>query len=165
MAARKRALPFVAVALVAATASLLAAPASAIDGPYAAVRTRIAVKLDDRLTSQEARLGDTFSFETTSSVAVDGRFLPAGTHGHGVIVRARAARGPRGGELELEARSLDLARGDTLAVGLEPGQLDVAGMPVRFGGEKTDTNVVFERGTPFIVVAPPQPSPEPTTAG
>lgn len=174
--AARHAPSFVAAALVVAS-GVAAIPASAIEGSYTAVRTRIAVKLDDRLTSQEARTGDTFAFETTSSAAVDGLFLPTGTRGVGVIVKARPARGSHAGELELAARSLELARGGAIAVGLEPGQLErsvsrdgggvsvpVAGVPVRLGGGERDTNVVFERGTPFIVVAPPPPTPDPTAS-
>lgn len=152
-----------------------ALPANALQGPYSAVVTRISVRLTERLSSQEARVGDTFGFDTTSSVAIDGLFLAAGTHGRGVVVAARAARGPHPGELRLAARSLDLPTGRTLAVGLEAGQLHrtldergvgvsvpVGGTTIAFGSERT-TNVVFERGTPFVVVAPP-PEPEPAAS-
>ncbi|GAC1305688.1 MAG: hypothetical protein NVSMB19_17320 [Vulcanimicrobiaceae bacterium] len=154
----------------------LSAPAGAVEGPYAAVTTRIAVRLTDRLSSQEAHAGDAFGFETTSSVAVDGFFLGAGTRGRGVVVAVRAARGRRPGELRLAARTLALADGRTVAVGLEPGQLarrltgDVRVFTVPFGGvpvsvgSASQTNVVFERGTPFFVVAPPPPEPEATAA-
>jgi len=151
-------------------------PAAAMEGPYAANATRIAVKLSERLSSQEAHVGETFDFETTSSVAVEGFFLPAGTRGRGVVVAARPARGPRSGELRLAARTLDIAGGAPLAVGLEPGPLDrtlrrdargfdvpLAGAAIYVGRDRS-TNVVFERGTPFIVIAPPPPDGEATPA-
>jgi hypothetical protein len=159
-----------------AVAVAIALPAGALEGPYVAISTRVAVKLSERLSSQEAHSGQTFAFETTSSVALDGLFLAAGTHGHGVVVTARAARGPHPGELRLAARTLDIGNGRTLAVGLEPGQLertlagDARGFPVPVGGAPVyvgsarSTNVVFERGTPFIVVAPPPETVEATPA-
>ncbi len=134
------------------------------------------MKLGDRLSSQEAKAGDTFGFETTSSAAVDGVFLSAGTHGHGFVLAARAARGPLPGVLRLAARTLELPDGSTLPIALEPGSLERTlttphGVRVPVGGAQVyvgpdhSTNVVFERGTPFTVVAPP-PYPEPTaTAG
>ena len=148
-----------------------------MEGSYAAVTTRIPVKLAQRLSSQDARAGETFGFDTTSSVMVDGAFLASGTHGRGVVVAARSGRGPKPGLLELAARSLDLPDGTTLPVGLEPGQLDrrlsgdargfavpIGATPVYVGGDRS-TNIVYERGTPFVVVAPPPPTPAPSPAG
>jgi len=125
------------------------------------------VRLSERISSQEARTGDPFTFETAASVAVAGLYLPAGTHGHGVVVTARAARGAQPGELRLAARTLDLPGGDSLAIALEPGQLartlhpesggvaaPVAGVAISLGRDRS-TNVVFDRGTPFVVLAPP----------
>lgn len=163
--------------LVACAASLIlgAIPALALQGPYSAVTTRIAVRLTERLSSQEARVGETFGFETTSSIAVEGHFVAAGSHGRGVVIAARSARGEHPGELRLAARTLDLPDGRSLAVGLEAGQLvrtlderslhvsvPAVGTTIALGRDRS-TNVVFERGTPFVVVAPP-PEPEPAAS-
>jgi len=168
-----------AVGLAAALLAVGAAapPARALEGTYSAVVTRIAVKLVDRISSQDARVGDIFRFDTTSSVALDGLFLPAGTHGRGVVIAARPARGPQPGELRLAARSIDVPGGGTMPVGLERGRLDrrlsgdvrgftvpVGGRPVYVGADRA-TNVVYERGTEFVVIAPPPASPEPRHGG
>jgi hypothetical protein len=146
----------------------------AVEGPYASNVVHIPVHLTERLSSQDAKTGDAFGFDTSSSAEVEGQFLPAGTHGHGVVVFAKSARGPQPGVLTLEVRTLDLADGKPLAVGLDPGQLErrisgdyrpypgaspeVGGLPI--GGTRS-TNVVYEKGTAFTIVAPPPPSPEP----
>ncbi len=155
------------------SALAIAVPAAAMDGPYEAATTRIQVRLDERLSSQDAKAGDVFHFDTTSSVMVAGRFYPAETHGHGVVVAARSGRGPQPGRLVLAARSLDPTGGEPVEVGLEPGQLsrtlehDVRGFTVPVGtepvyvGSPRITNIVYEKGTLFYVVAPPPPSPLP----
>jgi hypothetical protein len=50
--------------------------------------------------------------------------------------------------------------GTKLEVGLDPGQLDehITPFSISSNGE---TNVVYEKGTAFTVVAPPPPTPEP----
>jgi hypothetical protein len=130
---------------------------------------RVQVRLTERLSSQDARAGDVFHFDTTSSVLIAGRFLPAETHGHGVVIAARAGRGPQPGRLVLAARSLDPSDGEPVEVGLEPGQLartidrDARGFTVPIGteplyvGTSRQTNVVYEKGTLFYVDAPPPP--------
>jgi hypothetical protein len=128
---------------------------------------KIPVRLNERISSQDASAGDTFTFDTTSSAEVDGEFLPAHSHGRGIVVYARAARGPQPGILTLEARTLDLPDGKKLDVGLEPGQLearivgDVRSYP---GGERTQTNIVYDKGTAFTVVAPPPATPAPESS-
>jgi hypothetical protein len=133
------------------------------------------VHLTERISSQDAHAGDTFGFDTNSSAEVGGLFLAANTHGHGIVVFARSAKGPAPGRLELEARTIDLPNGKTLDVGLDAGQLDrsisgdvrrypgssnVGGVPFDIGGSRS-TNVVYEKGTTFIVVTPPAATPEP----
>jgi hypothetical protein len=152
------------------------AAALAIEGPYIANVVHIPVHLTERLSSQDAKTGDTFGFDTSASAEVQGLFLPAGTHGRGVVVLAKPARGPQPGVLTLEVRTLDLPDGKKLAVGLDAGQLDRriegdvrqvnggAANGVPFGASR-DTNVVYEKGTAFTVVAPPQPTPEPDETG
>lgn len=146
----------------------------AIEGPYASNVVHIPVHLTERLSSQDAKTGDTFGFDTSSSAEVEGEFLAAGTHGRGVVVFAKPARGPQPGVLTLEVRTIDLPDGKALAVGLDPGQLDrritgdvrsypgatveTGGVPI--GGPRS-TNIVYEKGTAFTIVAPPPPTPEP----
>lgn len=154
------------------------AAALAIEGPFIANVVHIPVHLTERLSSQDAKTGDTFGFDTSASAEVEGLFLPAGTHGRGVVVLAKAARGPQPGVLTLEVRTLDLPDGKKLAVGLDVGQLDrriegdlrqynggaANGVPFAIGASR-ETNVVYEKGTAFTVVAPPQPAPEPGETG
>ncbi len=128
-------------------------PARALRGPYEAVTTRIEVRLAERLSSHDAKAGALFSFRTTGSIMIAGRFLPAQTAGHGVVAVARPARGGAPGALVLVARSLDPSDGEPVEVGLEAGQL-VA--------RNRASDVVFDRGATFFVDAPPPPSPEPT---
>jgi hypothetical protein len=146
-------------------------PAPAVEGDYESAATRVPCKLTERLSSQDARSGDRFGFDTTSSAEINRLFLPAGTHGHGFVREAQAARGSLPGTLVVEARSLDLPDGEEISVGLEPGQLDrrlartggalSAGTgPFVVGGPRA-TNVVYEKGTAFTVTSPPPPSPAP----
>ncbi len=167
----------VVAALVAAAAGLVSAsapaPVVAMGGLYENAATRIEVRLTERVSSQDAKAGDIFHFDTTSSVLIAGRFLPAETHGHGVVLEARSGRGPQPGRLVLAARSLDPSDGEAVEVGLEPGQLgrtidrDVRGFTVPVGSEPVyvgtsrQTNIVYEKGTRFFVDAPPPPSPPP----
>jgi hypothetical protein len=122
-----------------------------MDGPYEAATTRIQVRLVERLSVHDAKAGDVFHFDTTSSVMVAGRFFPAETHGHGVVVSALPGRGAQPGRLVLAARSLDPADGEPVEVGLEPGQLSRA--------------PAYEQGILFYVDAPPPPSPVPLPEG
>jgi hypothetical protein len=151
---------------------LVAAPAA--QGDLESATTIIAVKLDDRLSSQDNKAGDVFHFELTGSVIVDGKPLGAGTHGSGVVVAATPGEGPLHGALTVEARSLDLADGSHIPVGLAPGTLDKRltresrGLSVPMGhaapvyiGTSRDNNVVYEKGTAFKVVAPPPATPDP----
>jgi hypothetical protein len=133
------------------SALAVAAPASAMNGPYEAATTRIQVRLVERVSAQSAKAGDVFHFDTTSSVMVAGRFFPAETHGHGVVVAARAGGRAQAGRLVLAARSLDPTGGESVEVGLEPGQLS--------------RTLAFEKGTLFYVDAPPPPSPLPLPEG
>jgi hypothetical protein len=155
-------------------ACFLATATLAITGPYAANVVHIPARLNERLSSQDAKSGDTFTFDTTASAEVEGEFLPARSHGRGVVILAKPARGPQPGVLELEAQTLDMPDGTKLEVGLEPGQLDehivgdvrrypggaMNGTPFSIGSSG-ETNVVYEKGTAFTVVAPPPPTPAP----
>jgi len=164
------------VALVALALTVGSFPrtATALEGDYEAAVTRIPVKLTARVSSQDAVVGQRFAFDTTASVVLEGQFLPAETHGHGVVVAVRAGQGPRPGLLTLEARSLDVPGGPPVAVGLAPGDLAIVltgdrrsfpvpaagAAPILLGGSRI-TNVAYEKGTAFTVVAPPPATPAP----
>ncbi len=122
--------------------SAFASPAAstAVEGTFEDASTKIAVKLDDRLSSRDDKKGDIFRFELTGSVILDGIALGAGTRGHGVVTDVAPAAPPKHGLLTLEARSID-ADGQHFPVGLAPGSLD--------------DNVVYEKGTAFFVISPP----------
>ena len=161
-------------------ASVFALPvvSPAVEGTFEDVSTRIAVKLDDRLSSQDNEAGDIFHFELTSSVILDGLALGAGTRGHGVVRAVESGAGPKHGSLTLEARSIDLADGEHFAVGLASGSLDKrlsresrgfsmpigAAAPIYVGASR-DNNVVYEKGTAFFVISPPPETPEPDPTG
>ena len=151
-------------------------PALALEGEFESATTRIEVKLDDRLSSQDNKVGDEFHFELTGSVMLDGVPVGAGTRGHGVVVDARSGRGPEHGFLTLAARALDLPDGRHVPVGLAPGSLDRklsresrgfsmplgAAAPI-YAGSSRDDNVVYEKGTHFDVISPPPETPDPTS--
>ncbi len=137
----------------------------------------IAVRLTERLSSQEATAGQHFGFATTKDVTVNGADVPSGTPGDGVVVLAQSGRGRNPGKLELAVRALHLHDGRTILVGLalsEAGakNADDAPGPARFalptivgavvfGGVTRDNNVVYEKGTTFTVIVPPQATAQP----
>jgi hypothetical protein len=129
------------------TVLALPAPIPAVEGTFEDVSTRIAVKLDDRLSWQENKKGDVFHFELTGSVILDGIAVGAGTLGHGIVSDVESGAGPKHGSITLEARSIDLPDGRHFPVGLAPGSL-----------EKLRA---YEKGTAFFVIAPPPATPEP----
>ncbi len=133
------------------SALAFAGPAAAMNGSFENAATRIQVRLVERLSAQNATAGDVFRFETTSSVMIAGRFFPAETRGHGVVVAAHPSRGQQPGRLVLAARSLDPATGDPVEVGLEPGELS--------------RTLAYEKGTLFFVEAPPPATPAPLPEG
>jgi len=115
--------------------------ARAMNGPYERAVTRVEVRLTQRLSARDARPGDLFTFDTTSSILIAGRFLPADTHGHGVVLAIRPGRSPQAARLSLAARSLDPSDGEPVEVGLEPGELAAS--------------ADYDKGTRFFVDAPP----------
>lgn len=147
MPSRRPARALIAAAIAATALGRGTGAVRAMGGPYETAAARIEVRLAERISSSDARPGALFHFDTTSSVLIAGRFLPAQTHGHGVILEVRPGRPGRPGTLVLAARSLDPSDGEPVEVGLEPGQLA--------------PNAVFERGTSFFVDAPPPASPDP----
>lgn len=161
-------------------------PAFACVGPVTAAENAfdmgpggvlIEVRLTERISSQDALSGQTFGFETTAAVSVDGTRIPAHTPGTGVVAFARSGRGPQPGKLRLAATGLRLANGKTLAVGLresEAGTVSAAdtahaaGLSVPssigtvvVGGITRGNNVVYEKGARFTLIAPPPATPQP----
>ena len=136
---------------------------------------RVAVRLLDRLSSQDASTGDKFAFETTLATDVNGHEVPSGTRGVGEVLEAHSARGARPGVLRVAVRELDPAGAPPIPVALAPGALDVhldprepaigsgSGVAVLgVGGRSAQTNVVYERGTGFNVVVTAAPAAAPT---
>ena len=174
MSARSRSVGVGALAAVLAASVFPAQRTLALEGSLESVSTAIAVKLDDRLSSQDNKAGDTFGFELTGSVLIDGVPVGAGTRGHGVVLRAESGAGPHHGSLTLAARSLDLSDGSHIPVGLQTGSLDrtigretrgfaipVGAAATAYVGSSRDNNVVYEKGTRFTVVSPPPETPSP----
>ncbi|MBC5801100.1 MAG: hypothetical protein GIX03_06285 [Candidatus Eremiobacteraeota bacterium] len=173
---RRRAAAGVIAALLLA---VRASPAVAVDQDVLTrvPGVRIPVRLSERLSSQDAKAGQHFGFETTNEVTVAGTDVPSGTRGDGVIVLAQSGLGRNPGKLELAATALHLRDGRTLPVGLAPSEAGTknaydAPRPGRFalptvvgtvvfGGVVRDTNVVYEKGTAFTVIAPPPPTAPP----
>ncbi len=176
-AVRARALVVVASVALALGGAARTARAVSVDLPFGAEPTRVAVKLDERLSSQDNKVGDVFTFELTGSAMVDGLALAAGTRGHGVVVAVASGEGPKHGFLTLAAQSIDPAGASPIPVALAPGSLDrtlsreLRGFSLPVGravplyvGSSRDNNVVYEKGTAFTVVAPPPPTPEPAAS-
>jgi hypothetical protein len=88
---------------------------------------RIPASLSDRVSSQDAAPGDVFHFTTAAPAQVGGRQIPAGTPGHGFVRLASPATKSGPGELDLQAASLDLQGGGTIAVTLTPQSATVRG--------------------------------------
>ncbi len=157
---------------------------SAADGPVHSTvpGVRIPVRLSERLTSQEATPGQHFGFETTIEAIVNGVDIPSGSPGDGIVVVAQSGRGRNPGKLQVAAIDVRPHGGKPIAVGLAPNQArtkDASDAPhartltvptvvgtLVFGDITRDTNVVYEEGMRFIVIAPPPPTvlPQPSAA-
>ena len=147
-----------AFALVCATALAVTAPAPpvrAMDGLFESAAARIEVRLVERLSSRDARAGDVFHFDTTASALVAAPFL-SGRHARTRSRRRGASGGAarQPGRLVLAARSLDPSDAAPVEVGFEPGR----------AARTIDGDAVYEKGTLFVVDAPPQQSAGPVPA-
>ncbi|MDQ2909165.1 MAG: hypothetical protein M3R44_07435 [Candidatus Eremiobacteraeota bacterium] len=173
-----------AYAIASLTVALCAQGALAVatNVPARVPGVRIPVRLTERLSSQEATAGQHFAYETTAEVTVGGADVPSGTPGDGVVVVAQSGRGRNPGKMQLAVIALHPRGGKAIAVGLAPSEAGtknaydrprspafavptVVGTLV-LGGIVHDTNVVYEKGTAFTVIAPPPatPPPEPSPA-
>lgn len=138
----------------------------------------VRVRLDDRLSSQDTVRGQRFSFETTETVMIAGRTVPAGTLGDGVVDAVRTGHGRNAGSLAISVKALHPADGPAIVVALpdaetglrSPGQVGTHRGSVLVGAARDGTNVVYERGMRFAVVVPapdeltPSPSPAPASS-
>jgi hypothetical protein len=148
----------------------------------------IPVALTAPVTSQNAHVGDPFTFETTQDVKLGALDVPKGTPGHGRLAVVVPAQGKDRGQLALQADSLDLPDGDTVWVNIDtskPPKGHLADkhtkpiflpLPIGLGGGYTTTtsgNMILDKGTTFAVltIAPraapaplltATPTPEPT---
>jgi hypothetical protein len=135
----------------------------------------ISARLTERLSSQDAKTGQVFHFETAAGAMVGGIDVPERTPGHGIVSDAASAKGARPGKLTLRFVSLDLSGGRSILVAPAPdasplpeqGKRSTVILPIPvagallFGGVGRSTNVVLDRGTPFTVMTV-NPTPKPT---
>jgi hypothetical protein len=126
----------------------------------------IPVKMDERISSQEAITGQPFHFEVTDDTDVGSIKVRSGTPGIGTVELAESHRGVRGGRLEVTVDHLQLRDGRAISVVLppDPDTPGDTGVVVVLGGKLGGDNVVLEKGAGFVVVtgAPPTPLPIPT---
>ncbi len=87
----------------------------------------VAVEMMDNVTSEEARPGDFFRFQTVNAVTSRATIvIPARTMGYGVVaVASPAGRGGRPGTLVLEPRYLEMPNGTHLGVVLDHNASDM----------------------------------------
>jgi len=139
-------------------------PALVTDAPAG---VRIEVRMDQRLSSQDARTGDVFSFETTRDFTVGAHDVKKGARGYGVVELALSRGKNRSGQLDLSARAIDLGNGAALAVALPRDENDktpVYGTVVQLYGNTDDDNVVIDKGYSFAVITTVPETPEPRPA-
>ena len=125
---------------------------------------RVAVRLTQTLSSQREHVGGTFGFVTTRDETLGATRLSAGTPGHGRIAIVSAAHDHVPGALSLQADSLDLPDGRTIAVNVDPTRplrgrfadvkTHVALLPILFGIVRTTRSgdLVLDAGTRFDVI-------------
>jgi hypothetical protein len=99
--------------------------------------TRLAVALEQALSSETARVEDRFTATVIDSVWLDGRVaIPAGSVVHGTVVEVdRAERPARGGELRLRLDYLVLENGRRIAMRSRVSEID-EGMDKSESGER-----------------------------
>lgn len=169
-----------ALVVAAAIAGSFAAGDSALGQPSpAASSVTIPVRLTERVSSSDAKAGQRFTFATLHEATVGDVQVPAGTHGHGIVAEARAARWDQAGKITLEVQSLDLPDGRSLPVnvptdastapkrdapkvpslstGLVPLPLVLHGIVLLGSAVQLlhGRNATFESGTTFSIVASP----------
>jgi hypothetical protein len=166
----------VAAALVLGTGANVALASHLIDVPPGVL---IEAKLDERISSHDAKVGQTFVFETTSEAHVGDITVPVGTLGHGRVEVAEATVGSRPGKLTLALVSIDLPDGRDIPVGFAPGSavggvgkhVKGAIIPIPLpigvvfvGGGSKPSDVVFPQGTLFTAQTGPASTPLPAAS-
>jgi hypothetical protein len=165
--------------LAAAALGLVLAAASA-GANTTDVRAGVAIPavLGDRISSLDSAAGEVFHFTTAGPARFGDREIPAGTPGHGFVRAVTPATKTDPGELDLQATSLDLPGGETIAVVLAPQSAKVRGplyhthlwpIPLPFIGlgfvgtaSHGDRNATLRPGAKLTVVtAAPPPAPTP----
>jgi len=176
---RSRAAAFAALLAIAAAAAASAQtplPAPAPAAGYPAGVT-IDVALSVAVTSETAKVGDTFSFNTTQAVKLGDIDLPAGTPGHGRLAVVVPAQGDQNGSLSLQADSIDPPSGPTIWVNVDLAVTPrghyskqsrrVYVLPLPIGilpvvTNKSQGNLVLDTGTAFrVITTPPRREPAP----
>jgi hypothetical protein len=155
--------------------ALAAAPAGA-DTLAVSPGVTIPAVLREQVSSQDAAPGAIFHFTTSAPARLGGREIPAGTPGHGFVRACIPATKAQPGQLDLQAASLDLPGGATIAVALTAQSATVRGplyhthfwpipLPVLgFGFVGTashgDRNATLRPGAKLtLVTAPSSPAP------
>jgi hypothetical protein len=167
------------------------APIHAVVPPPYKLGVAIDVTLTQIVTSETAKVGDTFTFQTKSDTKLGDIDVPAGTPGHGRLPIVVPAQGNQNGQLSLQADSIDLP-GQTIWVDVDTSMsprghysktksrnaiipLPIGILPIHTQSSSGD--LVLDAGTAFRVVtiaprtvpaplltAPPTPEPSPTPA-
>lgn len=162
-----------------ATLVAFAATFAAVGAQSAPVpaNVRIPVELTQQITSQAAHVGDTFAFKTRADVKFGAFVLPAGSLGHGRIAVLTPAHDHINGTIALQADTIDLPSGESVAVNVDSAaplrghyanrHTRVAVLPVLVGivpsvKTRVDGDLILDPGTPFAVLTTlPRASPAP----
>jgi hypothetical protein len=164
-----------AIAVAAAAGAQTPAPAPT-PPPYPAGVT-IDVALSVPVTSETAKVGDTFSFNTTKTVKLGDIDVPAGTPGHGRLAVVVPAAGDQNGALSLQADSIDPPAGPTIWVNVDLAvtprghyskqtkRLYVLPLPIGIlpvVTNRSQGNLVLDIGTAFrVITIAPRRAPAP----
>jgi hypothetical protein len=148
----------------------------------------IDVFLTQQVTSETAKVGDTFAFQTKSDTKLGDLDVPAGTPGHGRLAIVVPAQNGQNGQLSLQADSIDLPS-EAIWVNIDPSvtprghysksksrnviiPLPIGIVPLHMqsalGDLVLDVGTVFRvvtiaprRGPAPLLTAPPTPEPPP----
>jgi hypothetical protein len=141
------------IAVLAATALGIAAGSasqtSASPVPYA-TGFSIDVVLTQKVDTQTAQVGDSFTFATKADVNLGSPDGPAGTPGRGRFAVVVPASGNKNGRISLQADSIDLPHGPTIWVNIDPSVTPVGRFSNRSSGD-----IVLDSGTEFRVITIP----------
>jgi hypothetical protein len=80
----------------------------------------VPVAMMQTISSHDAKIGQTFQFQTVAAVKDGNVDIPAGTMGEGIVNDVRSAHFMKGAHLKLEPQVLRLANGTTIPVTFAP---------------------------------------------